>query len=156
LTHEVLPRALVAFRRRHPRVTIHGEGLHTPQIVPALPLREAAVGLALTPVPPPGLAHETPATSPSVRIAPRGRPARAAAAQGAVDLAALDGVRVVALDAREPVGTSRSQACRDAGVSLNAVITVQTYHAALAMAHHGLGVALVYACTSRSADRSRV
>ncbi|WP_399683267.1 LysR family transcriptional regulator [Xenophilus sp.] len=156
LTHEVLPRALVAFRRRHPSVTIHVEGLHTPQIVSALLLREADVGLAFNPVPPPGLAHETLATSPIVCIAPRGLLPRAAVAQGAVDLAALDGVPVAALDARDPVGTSLSQACRDAGVSLNAVITVQTYHAALAMAHHGLGVALVDACTSRSADRSRV
>ncbi|PZQ73689.1 MAG: LysR family transcriptional regulator, partial [Variovorax paradoxus] len=31
LTHEVLPRALVAFRRKHPKVTIHVEALHTPQ-----------------------------------------------------------------------------------------------------------------------------
>ena len=36
------------------------------------------------------------------------------------------------------------------------MVTVQTYHAALAMAHHGLGVALVDGCTARSADTSKV
>jgi len=156
LTHEVLPRALVAFRRRHPKVAIHIEALHTPQIVSALLLREAEVGLAFSPVPHPGLAHETLADSAIVCVAPRGLLPRKAVAQGAVDLTALDGVPVVALDARDPVGTSLNQACRDAGVGLQAVITVQTYHAALAMAHHGLGAALVDGCTALSADRARV
>src|SRR6185369_14935177 len=44
------------------------------------------------------------------------------------------------------------QACRDAGVGLSSPITVQTYHAALALARHGLGVALVDGCTALSAD----
>ncbi|MNE89730.1 DNA-binding transcriptional regulator LysR [compost metagenome] len=33
---------------------------------------------------------------------------------------------------------------------------MQTYHTALAMAHHGLGVAMVDGCTALSADRSKV
>ena len=35
-------------------------------------------------------------------------------------------------------------------------ITAQTYPSALALAHHGLGVALVDTCTAASADVSRV
>jgi DNA-binding transcriptional LysR family regulator len=76
---------------------------------------------------------------------------------GSVALHDLVDRPVIGLDSRDPVGTSLSQACRQAGVGFQqAVVTVQTYHAALSMAHHGLGVALVDACTARSADSSKV
>ncbi|MCY1559114.1 hypothetical protein D9M68_961180 [compost metagenome] len=45
---------------------------------------------------------------------------------------------------------------REAGTGLNEVITVQTYHVALALAHHGVGVAMVEGCTAASADLQRV
>lgn len=76
---------------------------------------------------------------------------------GSAALHDLVNLPVVGLDSRDPVGTSLSQACRQAGVGFQqAVVTVQTYHAALAMAHHGLGVALVDGCTANSADRTKV
>lgn len=156
LTHEVLPRALLAFRQKHPKVAIHVEALHTPQIVSALLLREADVGFAFSPVVHPGLAHEPLADSRMVCVAPKGLLPRAVVQAGVVELAALGEVPVVALDARDPVGLGVSQACREAGVGLQTVITVQTYHAALAMAQHGLGVALIDGCTALSADRAKV
>ena len=55
-----------------------------------------------------------------------------------------------------PVGRSLNQACREAGVGLDFKIVVQTYHSALALAHHGLGVALIDTCTAASADLTRV
>jgi DNA-binding transcriptional LysR family regulator len=76
---------------------------------------------------------------------------------GSAALHDLVDLPVVGLDSRDPVGTSLSQACRQAGVGFQqAVVTVQTYHAALAMAHHGLGIALVDGCTANSADRAKV
>ena len=62
----------------------------------------------------------------------------------------------MALDARDPVGAYLNQACREAGVDLDAVATVQTYHAALALAHHGLGIAIIDSFTAASADLTRV
>lgn len=156
LTHEVLPRALVAFRMKHPKVAIHVEALHTPQIVSALLLRVADVGFAFSPVVHPGLTHDALAESRMVCIAPRGLLPQAVVRRGGVDLSELANVPVVALDGRDPVGISLGQACRDAGVGLQAVVTVQSYHAALAMAHHRLGVALVDGCTALSADRQKV
>jgi DNA-binding transcriptional LysR family regulator len=73
-----------------------------------------------------------------------------------VSLADLDGTPVISLDVRDPVGISLSQACREVGVGLKSMVTVQTYHSALALAHYGLGVALVDACTAISADLSKV
>lgn len=49
-----------------------------------------------------------------------------------------------------------SQASREAGGGLKFHITVQTYHSALALAHHGLCVALVDSCTAASSDAGRV
>jgi DNA-binding transcriptional LysR family regulator len=92
-----------------------------------------------------------------VCIAPKGMLPRALLRNGSVALHDLVKLPVVGLDSRDPVGTSLSQACRQAGVGFqHAVVTVQTYHAALAMAHHGLGVALVDGCTAGSADRDKV
>ncbi|MBO9645006.1 MAG: LysR family transcriptional regulator [Pseudacidovorax sp.] len=156
LTHEVLPRALVAFRARHPAVAIRVEALHTPQIVSALLLREADIGFAFSALPHAGLVNEPVADSRMVCVAPRGLLPAALVKAGRLSLPDLADVPVIALDGRDPLGRGVAQACREAGVGLQAVVTVQTYHAALAMAHHGLGAALVDGCTALSADPAKV
>jgi len=156
LTHEVLPRALVAFRARHPAVAIRVEALHTPQIVSALLLREADIGFAFSALPHAGLVNEPVADSRMVCVAPRGLLPAALVKAGRLSLPDLADVPVIALDGRDPLGLGVAQACREAGVGLQAVVTVQTYHAALAMAHHGLGAALVDGCTALSADSAKV
>ncbi|MDM0012749.1 LysR family transcriptional regulator [Variovorax sp. J22P168] len=156
LSYEVLPRALKRFREQHPAIAVTLESLHSPQIMSALLLQEADVGFAFSPVVHPSLTQEALADSRIVCIAPRGMLPRALLRNGSVALHDLVKLPVVGLDSRDPVGTSLSQACRQAGVGFQAVVTVQTYHAALAMAHHGLGVALVDGCTAYSADRDKV
>ncbi|RDI29002.1 DNA-binding transcriptional LysR family regulator [Pseudacidovorax intermedius] len=156
LTHEVLPRALVAFRAKHPAVAIRVEALHTPQIVSALLLREADIGFAFSALPHAGLVNEPVADSRMVCVAPRGLLPAALVKAGRLSLPDLADVPVIALDGRDPLGLGVAQACREAGVGLQAVVTVQTYHAALAMAHHGLGAALVDGCTALSADPAKV
>ncbi|MEJ8811000.1 LysR family transcriptional regulator [Variovorax ureilyticus] len=156
LSYEVLPRALKRFREKHPGVAVTVESLHSPQIMSALLLQEADVGFAFSPAVHPSLTQETLADSRMTCIAPKGMLSRALLRNGSVALHDLVKLPVVGLDSRDPVGTSLSQACRQAGVGFQAVVTVQTYHAALAMAHHGLGVALVDGCTAQSADRDKV
>lgn len=157
LSYEVLPRALKKFRQKHPAIAVTVESLHSPQIMSALLLQEADVGFAFSPVAHPSLTQEALADSRMVCVAPKGMLPRALLRNGSVALHDLVSVPVVGLDSRDPVGTSLSQACRQAGVGFQqAVVTVQTYHAALAMAHHGLGVALVDGCTAASADGTKV
>jgi DNA-binding transcriptional LysR family regulator len=157
LSYEVLPRALKAFREKHPAVAVVVESLHSPQILSALLLQEADVGFAFSPVGHPSLTQEDVADTRMVCVAPKGMLPRALLRAGCVTLNDLVALPVVGLDSRDPVGTSLSQACRQAGVGFQqAVVTVQTYHAALAMAHHGLGVALVDGCTANSADPAKV
>lgn len=156
LSHEVLPRAIAAFRRQHPDVRIAMQSLHSPQILSALVLQEADVGLVFSPAAHPALVSEPLAQSRIVCVVPLATmPARWRNRQ-ALALADLEGRAVVGLEAQDPVGRSLVQACRDAGVGLDYSLTVQTYHAALALAHHGLGIALVDGCTALSADAQRV
>ncbi len=156
LSHEVMPRALRAFRALHPGVRVTIESLHSPQIVSALVLQEADVGFVFSALSHPSLELETLAEGHMVCAAPRGLLDAALVATGAVQLADLAQVPVVRLGLNDPLGTLLNHACREAEVGLQSTITVQTYHAALALAHHGLGVALVDTCTAASADRTRV
>jgi DNA-binding transcriptional LysR family regulator len=156
LSYEILPRALKLFRVRHGDVSITLKALHSPQIVSALALQEADVGFLFSPVAHSALAQEHLADGRMVCVAPRGMLATKIVKRGSLALDELRKVPVIGLDVNDPVGRSLNQACREAEVGLSFDITVQTYHSALALAHHGMGVALIDSCTAASADATRV
>lgn len=156
LSREVLPRAVAGFRQKYPQVQVHVQALHTPQVVSSLLLQEADVGFVISSVGQPVLEHETLAEVDMHCILPKGLlPPRKVRAQG-MELADLVDVPVVALDGKDPLGMRINQACREHGVGLSPVVTVQTYHAALSMAEYGLGAAIVDGCTASAADRHKV
>lgn len=156
LSYEILPRALKLFRVQHPHVVVTIESLHSPQIVSSLVLQEADVGYVFSAGGHPALEPQHLAEGSMVCVAPKGMLSPALVQRGTVGLAELLDTPVVSLDVADPVGVSLGQACSQLGVGLQSTLRVQTYHAALALAHHGLAVALVDACTAISADRSRV
>jgi DNA-binding transcriptional LysR family regulator len=156
LSYEILPHAIKLFRVKHPDVTITVKALHSPQIVSTLALQEADVGFLLSPVTHPALSQQHLADGRVVCIAPKGMLSARLLKRGSVTLADVSKVPVIGLDVLDPVGRSLNNACREAEVGLDIAITVQTYHSALALAHHGLGVALVDSCTAASADLKRV
>lgn len=156
LSYEILPHAIKLFRVKHPEVTITVKALHSPQIVSTLALQEADVGFLLSPVTHPALSQQHLADGRVVCIAPKGMLSARLLKRGSVTLADLSKVPVIGLDVLDPVGRSLNNACREAEVGLDIAIAVQTYHSALALAHHGLGVALVDSCTAASADLKRV
>ena len=159
LSYEILPHAIKLFRVKHPDVAITIQALHSPQIVAALTLQEADVGFLFSPAVHSALSQEHLADGRMVCIAPKGMLPSRFLKRGNITLAELAKLKdepTIALDAQDPVGRVLNQASREAGVGLTSNITVQTYHAALALAHHGLGVALVDSCTATSADKSRV
>ena len=156
LSYEVLPRALRFFRQKHPDVQVTIDALHSPQIVSALVLQEADVGFVFSAIAHPALTQEHLADGRMVCVAPKGMLSAALVVAGVVHLADLAGTPVVRLDVRDPIGTLVNHACREASVGLQTAFTVQTYHAALALAHHGHAVAVVDTCTAASADRSKV
>jgi DNA-binding transcriptional LysR family regulator len=137
-------------------VVVHHQALHSPQIVASLVLQEADLGYVFGGAHHPALQQEEVGQRRVVCVAPKGLFSAAELAAGVVQLADLAGRPMVGLDARDPLGITLAQVLRDHGVQLNPTMTVQTYHAALAMAQHGLGMTLVESCTAASADRQRV
>ncbi|MDB5890987.1 MAG: LysR family transcriptional regulator [Polaromonas sp.] len=156
LSYEVLPHAIKLFRVKHAHVPITVRALHSPQIVSALALQEAEVGFLFSPVTHSALAQEHLADGCMVCVVPKGMMPSRVAKRGRASLADLTRLPVIGLDVHDPVGRSLNQACREANVNLDFAITVQTYHSALALAHHGLGIAVVDSCTAVSADLARV
>lgn len=156
LSREVLPHAVAGFRKKYPKVQVTVQALHTPQVVSGLLLQEADVGFVISSAGQHALERESLAEVDMHCIVPKGLlpPSRIKPAGMALqDLADLP---VVALDARDPLGMRINQACREHGVGLSPVVTVQTYHAALSMAEYGLGAAIVDGCTASAADRHKV
>lgn len=156
LSYEIIPRALKAFRAKHPDVRVTVQALHSPQIISALSLQEADVGFLFSNVVHPALEQQALAQGRMMCVAPKGLLTSSMAKKGSIGLQDIASHPVVGLDVRDPVGVQLSQACREAGVGLQSTVTVQTYHAALALAHHGLGIALVDSCTAVSADPAKV
>ncbi len=156
LSYEVLPRALKRFRETYPSVAVQVQSLHSAQVVSGLVLQEADIGLVLSPVSHPALTQEPLADGRVVCVAPIGLLPARLVRSGQVALSDLAEHPVIALDARDPLGISLGQACREAGVGLRSDLSVQTYHAALAFAHHGMGLALVDSFTAMSADLTLV
>lgn len=156
LSREVLPHAVAGFRKKYPQVQVTVQALHTPQVVSGLLLQEADVGFVISSAGQHALERESLAEVDMHCIVPKGLlpPSRIKPAGMALqDLADLP---VVALDARDPLGMRINQACREHGVGLSPVVTVQTYHAALSMAEYGLGIAIVDGCTASAADKRKV
>jgi DNA-binding transcriptional LysR family regulator len=145
LSYEIIPRALKAFRVQHPEVRVTVDAL-----------QEADVGFVFSSVAHPSLEQQLLAQGRMMCIAPKGWLSSAVVKKGGIQLQDLVSHPVIGLDVRDPVGTHLNHACREAGVGLQSVVTVQTYHAALALAHHGVGIALVDSCTAVSADLSKV
>ncbi|MBS7809209.1 LysR substrate-binding domain-containing protein [Variovorax sp. PCZ-1] len=156
LSYEIIPRALKAFRAQHPDVRVTVEALHSPQIISSLVLQEADVGFVFSSVAHPSLEQQSLAQGRMMCVAPKGWLSSAIVKKGVVGLMDLADKPVISLDVRDPVGTHLNHSYREAGVGLQSVVTVQTYHAALALAHHGIGIALVDSCTAVSADSTKV
>jgi DNA-binding transcriptional LysR family regulator len=156
LSYEVFPRAMQLFRQKYPEVKVVHAALHSPQIVSSLVLQEADVGYVFSVVSHPALAQEVLGEGEVVCVAPRTLLGPDCGRLQAMSLERLAGLPVIALDARDPLGVTLGHLLRGSEAGPKPVMTVQSYHVALALAHHGVGVAMVERCTAASADLSRV
>jgi DNA-binding transcriptional LysR family regulator len=155
-SHEVLPKALLAFQMKHPTVKVSFKALHSPDIVNALALQEADVGFLFSHSNHPVLIQEDIAQAELLCVAPKGMLKAKWLAQNSLSLSDLKNLKMIGLDSSDPVGASIRQACEANAVPLNCQITVQTYHGALALAEHGVGAVLIDSCTALSADLRKV
>jgi DNA-binding transcriptional LysR family regulator len=160
LSHEVLPRAVKRFQVKYPTVNIQFRALHSPDILRALALQEADVGFLLSTNQPlalhPALVQEKIGAAALMCVAPKGLLPQKNLRLASIGLKDLRKLKIIGLETQDPVGTAINQACGVHALTLATSLTVQTYHAALALAEHGLGVALLDSCTAISADRNKV
>lgn len=161
LGHEVLPRALALFRAKFPKVRVQFESLHSPQIVSSLALQEADVGFVFGGQTHPALQRESLADAWLVCIAKKGSLPPALLRRGVVTPTELEKLPVIGLPAGDPLGTLLGSWMLTSGDGAeNAMpttaVSVQTYHAALSLARHGHGVAVVDACTALSGNADTV
>jgi DNA-binding transcriptional LysR family regulator len=159
LSHEVLPRAVKLFQTKHPNVRIRFKAMHSPEILAALALQEADLGFMVNPIggqAHPALIHEEVVKSRLVCIAPKGMLRAKHIKDAQIELKDLKTLAMIGLDSEGPLGIAIHQACEQNNFALNTSLTVQTYHAALALAEHGLGGAIVDPFTALSADLSKV
>lgn len=156
MSYEVFPAAVERFRAKHPSVVIHHAALHSREIADALALQEADLGFVFAAPSHPALSEECLASQRLVCIVPKGLLPRQRLAPHALDVTELACLPVIGLDQRDPIGRVLANVLGDALPQLQPVIVVQTYHVALALAHRGVGVAIVEACTAQSADLGKV
>ncbi|HYF43357.1 MAG TPA: LysR substrate-binding domain-containing protein [Ramlibacter sp.] len=157
LSYQVFPLAMRLFRQKHPEVVVVHEALHSPDIVSSLVLHRADLGYVFSAITHPALAQEQIGESRVMCVIPKGLLAPRLLKGGSLALAQLAALPLIALDGSDPLGVTLAHVMREHGtLALKPVMSVQTYHVALALAHHGVGVALVEGCTALSADRAKV
>lgn len=156
LGHEVLPRALTLFRKKHPDVHVSFQALHSPQILAALALQEVDLGFLFSATPHPALIQEKLADAELVCIVSKQHVHPHMLRRATISVDELADMPIIGLDMNDPLGMMLGQACREAGAALKPICSVQTYHAALALARHGHGAAIVDSCTAMSAILSDV
>jgi len=156
LSYDVFPRAVRLFHEKYPDVVIHHEALHSPQIVSALANQQADVGYVFGGGNHPALTPETLAEGQVMAAAPKGMLAPELLKSGAITFAQLTEIPLIALDTNDPLGFSLGPLMREGVARLCEIIYVQSYHVALALAHQGVGVALIESCTAASADPGKV
>ena len=148
LAQEGLPQALAQVRQRHRAARFAVRTLHSGQIAQALALREADIGLTFEPPAHPALVAEAVVQGQIVAVGgPRQRLPRA------LRLTDLAQRPVIDLAPDDPLGRRVHAAREAAGLVFDAPVVAQSYHAALALARAGLGIALVDSFTAAAAQR---
>jgi DNA-binding transcriptional LysR family regulator len=144
----VLPLALKRFRRKYKSLALDIRTLHSRDIISAIALREADVGVVYGTHPHPAVEEQLLATGHLVCLMPgAARPggAKSATAKGRTTLPLTDlaGQPVIRIHHQDPIGFVLNDLAARLGVEFGAGVTVQTYQAALSLAEHGFGPAIV-------------
>ena len=156
LTYVALPRALIRFRARFPRVQIEVNPQHSAQVLMAVARRSADLGFVFDTAVHPALVEEPIVSSPMLAVAPRGLLGARGSRPGSVTLTQLAAHPLIQLEVSDPLGALVRAAMSNAQLTGSAGITVKTYFAALTMVAHGLGVAVIDPITAVSADCGKV
>lgn len=146
LALEALPQALGRWSRKRPKTRFSLRTLHSRQIAESLALREADVGFAFEPSSHPALLNQPIAEGRIVCVGTD-------LAGDAVPIEALGRHPVIDLDASDPLGRLLHAACLAHQVKPQSRALAHSYHAAVELAMHGFGWALLDSITAGYARR---
>ncbi|EME00448.1 MULTISPECIES: LysR family transcriptional regulator [Stutzerimonas stutzeri subgroup] len=155
LAQALLPQALRVWRERFPRTVCQLATQHTTEIVEALLLREADLGLTSQAVEHPGLTSQLLAEGRMRVIAPPGwwQPDEL---HSPLRLQALAGKALIGIDARDALGSLLRGHIEELDPPPHVVTWVQTYQLARQLVSSGQGVALVDPFTALAANGGEV
>lgn len=155
LAQALLPQALRVWRERFPRTVCQLATQHTAEIVEALLLREADLGLTSQVVEHPGLTSQLLAEGRMRVIAPPGgwQPDEL---HSPLRLQALAGKALIGIDARDALGSLLRGHIEELDPPPHVVTWVQTYQLARQLVSSGQGVALVDPFTALAANGGEV
>jgi DNA-binding transcriptional LysR family regulator len=137
-----LPMALRLFRERHASVPLRIRTLHSRDIVQALALREADVGIVYGAPPGSGLDSRVLASGRLVVVS------RGGIGKGAVALADALRQPCIRIDERDPLGALLAEQAARLAITQAGEIVVQTHHTALVLAEQGFGPAVIDSFTA--------
>jgi len=146
LALEALPGALQRWSRKHPKARMSLRTLHSRQIADSLALREAEVGFAFEPSAHPALLNQAIGHGRMVCVGPHLKGSE-------VPLEALARQPLVDLDPADPLGRLLHSAFMAHGIEPKSRILAHSYHAAVELAAHGFGWAVLDNVTAAYASR---
>jgi len=154
LAVHALPHALRQFRVRYPEMPVSIRTLHSNEIVRAMALQEADVGIVYGHLPHPALHDELVATGKLVCVS---RASGAAAdRRTTVALEAVLREPFIRIDERDPLGAVLADQWTRLGLSPRAGITVQTHQIAMVLAEQGFGPAIIDSFTAQASAEGRL
>lgn len=156
MSQSIFPRAVTLFKKKFPDIVLKHYALHSPQIINSLVLQEADVGYLFGTCAHPALSQQLLQNVPVYCVAPKGMLSDKVLKMGSVTPEDLYPFPLIGLDSKDPVGRSILAMLSTGHQITLPKIIVQTHHVALAMAHQGLGIALIEGCTASNADLNRV
>ena len=146
LALDMVPRAIMRFRRDHPNVSFEVHTQHHDELVRSLQERECDVAIAYDPPPHPRLAMTHLADGELVILFRRGAFEES---DGRLPLAALDGRDLVGVTATGPIGDVFVAEAHRLGIVWREPLSVQTFFVAAALAKLGGGATVVDEFTAR-------
>ena len=141
----VLPLALKRFRKKYKSLALDIRTLHSRDIISAIAMREADVGVVYGTHPHPAVEDQLLATGHLMCLKPG-----AARGRTTLPLTELAKEPMIRIHHQDPIGFVLNDLASRLGVEFVAGITVQTYQAALSLAKHGFSPTLDHIAQSGS------
>lgn len=149
---EIAPRAVAAFSKSNPDMTIEVETQHSEQVVTSLLEGDVDIGLVFDAPQIPGVVSKTVAMTDLICVAPQGL---LKSAGETVLIKSLEAYPLITPHEKSILGRFLNQKLSDAfSRPVDSRIVAETYHIAKRLARQGAGVAIIDAVTAYSGDSS--